>query len=526
MNWYPKYPKFTSQKSIDEMSNQMKNSIYTIYKQDGITELGIGFFCYIKYENKNIPVLIIKGLILDPDDMDIVKIFKKKNEKEIELGETRLKNDTFNVTIFEIKENRRNRIHYLEIEDILYKEESEYILENVSIYIMKYFNINDIQVCPGVINNINDNSSFKYFGNVNPNSKGALIFSSHNNKIIGIHNVTNSNYINEGLFFNIIIKAFTIKYKHNKNSCNEINIIINVEKNEINKKIYFLDNYEQDNDENKCHENIKELLLNSDIFMKEIRKVKYKNKTNYFIPEQDGIFHIKLKFSMNLKDYSYMFAECHNIRSIDFTSFNTKKVTNMRFMFYECDNLETVYLFSFDTKNVNDFSCMFHGCKNLKNLDLSYFDYTKANDMSYMLYNCKNYKNLYLSSINTKKIDINYIFGYNITIIYKIEKNKDKIKLFGENFVSNNKDNCYIIIEGKKEKIFSELKLNKNQKENNKLEIKLIKISPIINLSNMFNECSSLESLPDINKWDTKNIINMSYMFYNCNKLYLNNLSK
>ena len=77
MNWYPKYPKFTSQKCIDEMSNQMKNSIYTIYKQDGIIELGLGFFCYIKYENKNIPVLIIKGLILDLDDIEVVKIFNK-----------------------------------------------------------------------------------------------------------------------------------------------------------------------------------------------------------------------------------------------------------------------------------------------------------------------------------------------------------------------------------------------------------------------------------------------------------------
>jgi len=268
MSGYYKYPKFNSQKSIYEMTNQMKNSIYTIYKQDGKTELGVGFFCYIKYENKNIPVLIIKGLISDPDDIDTVKIFKNKNEKQIELGETRLKNDTFQVTIFEIKENRRNRIHYLEIEDILYKNESENLLENASIYIMKYFDIKDIQVCPGVINNINDNSSFKYFGNINSNSKGALIFSSLNNKIIGIHNESNQNYINEGLFFKAIIKAFTIKYRHNNNSCNEINIIVNVEKNDINKKIYFLDNYRQENNENKCHDNIKELELNSDIIIK------------------------------------------------------------------------------------------------------------------------------------------------------------------------------------------------------------------------------------------------------------------
>ena len=37
-----------------------------------------------------------------------------------------------------------------------------------------------------------------------------------------------------------------------------------------------------------------------------------------------------------------------------------------------------------------------------------------------------------------------------LTIIYKIDKNKDKIKLFGEDFVENNKNNSYLIIDGKK----------------------------------------------------------------------------
>ena len=35
----------------------------------------------------------------------------------------------------------------------------------------------------------------------------------------------------------------------------------------------------------------------------------------------------------------------------------------------------------------------------------------------------------------------------------------------------------------------------------------------ITNMNSMFNWCSSLQSLPDISKWDTKNVTNMSYMF-------------
>ena len=36
-------------------------------------------------------------------------------------------------------------------------------------------------------------------------------------------------------------------------------------------------------------------------------------------------------------------------------------------------------------------------------------------------------------------------------------------------------------------------------------------------MSFMFSNCSSLSSLPDISKWNTKNVNYMSDMFYNCN---------
>ena len=38
-------------------------------------------------------------------------------------------------------------------------------------------------------------------------------------------------------------------------------------------------------------------------------------------------------------------------------------------------------------------------------------------------------------------------------------------------------------------------------------------------MNSMFSFCSSLNSLPDISKWDTQNVINMSYMFNNCSSL-------
>ena len=37
----------------------------------------------------------------------------------------------------------------------------------------------------------------------------------------------------------------------------------------------------------------------------------------------------------------------------------------------------------------------------------------------------------------------------------------------------------------------------------------------------MFKDCSSLTSLPDISKWNTKNVENMESLFYNCSKLLI-----
>ena len=41
------------------------------------------------------------------------------------------------------------------------------------------------------------------------------------------------------------------------------------------------------------------------------------------------------------------------------------------------------------------------------------------------------------------------------------------------------------------------------------------------NMSWMFSNCKSLSSLPDISKWNTNKVTDMSGMFYNCKSLTL-----
>ena len=46
-------------------------------------------------------------------------------------------------------------------------------------------------------------------------------------------------------------------------------------------------------------------------------------------------------------------------------------------------------------------------------------------------------------------------------------------------------------------------------------------------INEIFSNCSSLILLPDISKWDTSNIFDMSKMFYNCKKIsFLSDISK
>ena len=89
------------------------------------------------------------------------------------------------------------------------------------------------------------------------------------------------------------------------------------------------------------------------------------------------------------------------------------------------------------------------------------------------------------------------------------DEDKYEIKLFGEKFIENNKNNCKIIIDNKEQDLIEYLKINKNEKI---LKIKLKEIKTITNMSYMLDGCNSVTSLPDISNWNTNNVTNMTCM--------------
>ena len=103
-----------------------------------------------------------------------------------------------------------------------------------------------------------------------------------------------------------------------------------------------------------------------------------------------------------------------------------------------------------------------------------------------------------------------------ITIKYKLSQG-GKIRLFGNQFTINNKKNCFILIKGAKYEL-SEF-YDRNDFNEEELEIKLIFINDITDISYFFSECINLISIINLSKLDTSNIKYMNNLFYGCESL-------
>ena len=110
--------------------------------------------------------------------------------------------------------------------------------------------------------------------------------------------------------------------------------------------------------------------------------------------------------------------------------------------------------------------------------------------------------------MSNEDISIIYI-NYNIN-----EKDRENkyIKIFGSEFVENNKNICKIIIDNKEYEISEKYNIENNI--NNELKIKLKGINNATSIRAMFKGCSSLSSLSDISKWNTNNVTDISNIFY------------
>ena len=258
---------------------------------------------------------------------------------------------------------------------------------------------------------------------------------------------------------------------------NEIKLTLKVEKDDINKDIYFLDNtkdtiYLSGKWEEHNHDFLKELNdSNTEIYINNL-KYKYDKK---FQPDKEGTYFISIKFKSKVTDCCCMFFGCENITHIDLSSFDSSNVINMECMFFSCNKVKNIDLSNLDTKNVTNMECMFCNFKSITNIDLSNFDTKNVTNMDSMFSNCINLIHLDISNFDTSNV-------INIQSMFY---------------------NCYNLID---------------------INLSSFDTKNVTLMQGMFANCKSLLEI-DLSNFDTKKVISMNWMFFNCYNLINLNLS-
>ena len=230
-----------------------------------------------------------------------------------------------------------------------------------------------------------------------------------------------------------------------------------------------------------------------------ICKYIYDNKEYELSPKFDlkrfdkskDILEIKLTGIKNITNMSDLFNECNSLSSLtDLSKWNTKNINNMSFIFYNCNNLESLPDISkWNTENVINMSGIF-GSNN----------YDEDESVDEDKYRSK-YKLIPdISKWNT--INVKYLGGY-----YKDISSLSPLTNYEINKMIENKEE--FISGGMFENCYSLSSLPDISKWNT---------NNVTNMSYLFSNCSSLSSLPDISKWNINNLEDYSDMFDGCDK--------
>ena len=304
-------------------------------------------------------------------------------------------------------------------------------------------------------------------------------------------------------------------------------------------------------------------------------------------------------------DMSCMFEGCSSLSSLDLSKWNTAQVTSMSGMFDNCSSLVTLNVFAWDVSQVTNMLGMFDNCSSLTALDLSTWNVNQVTNMSGMFYNCssltmlnlldwdfndniiirsmfencastsqackvvstKETKESLLDNTETTKMnpdwfiwevdgevaDVAYLVdGMSFNALIKQLASGDpnrsrysddyliqRIEFVGESsvvpadyivvsteaspapiYASFNPVDSLLIIStaAKRMEIVDASYMFYNCSSLESLDLSNFDTSNVTSMTSMFRECSSLLSL-DLSSFDTSNVSSMSEMFYGCSSL-------
>lgn len=234
---------------------------------------------------------------------------------------------------------------------------------------------------------------------------------------------------------------------------------------------------------------------------------------------------------LNTSEVDYMrlmFSSCTSLETLDLSSFNTEKVTNMVTMFENskhlrslklpkgfigssvtnlnatfkgCESLTELDLSGSNSENVKEMNEMFYGCRALSKLDLTDFKTGQVTTMENMFCDCSTLETLDVSSFNTE----------NVTTMLGMFNNCSSLRsldLPGFNTAN----------------VTQMSSMFKKCSSLRSLDLSSFNTRKVTNMQNMFEGCTNLESI-DLSSFDTENMKSMTGMFFSCTKLETLDLS-
>ena len=225
----------------------------------------------------------------------------------------------------------------------------------------------------------------------------------------------------------------------------------------------------------------------------------------------------------NIKDLSNAFYNDQAVEEIDMTGFDTSHITNMSNMFNGANHLKTIIgIEGWDVSNATQLSNMFSGDSSLKSMDLSNWKTSKVTDMNHMFANCSALTSLNLSwGGNTKNVK-------NFAWMFANDNNLQTIDGIGEWNVSNATDISHMFAcINLDSNPSTNYKYNFAQPQYcgslTSLDLSNWDTSNVTNMEAVFWGQKSLTTVGNFSKWNTGNVTNMRDLFAGCENLKFNN---
>ena len=263
----------------------------------------------------------------------------------------------------------------------------------------------------------------------------------------------------------------------------------------------------------------------------------------------------------NVTDMSDMFNGCSALSGLDVSGFNTENVTNMNGMFLDCAGLTGLYLSSFNTANVTAMTSMFSGCSALTTICVGdNWSTSGVSSLSYgerMFTGCTKLVGGNGTRFSTDHVDYDYARidaagtpGYFTaesqlpTEAYAmISEDLTTLTFYNDKLRLTRTNRTFDLNTGRNEPDWVSEGWNASVtnvvfdpsfatarptttyewfRDMTNLTtitgIEYLNTSEVTNMLDMFNGCSSLESL-DVSSFNTANVTNMGSMFYTCSSL-------